>query len=187
MSLEANAASDHLQVEATAYVHPTAVIIGNVQIGPGVFVGPHAVVRADEPGPNGTVSPIIIGREANIQDGVILHALGGTSVEIGPGTSVAHGAVIHGPCATGAGCFIGFNSVIYNAVLREQVMVMHQAVVEGVTIEDGLCVPSATAVCEATDALRLREASADVLALAAKVCRTNIRLAQAYRGRNPMQ
>ena len=59
--------------------------------------------------------------------------------------------------------------------------------VEGVTIEDGLCVPSATAVCEAADALHLGEASADVLAFAAKVCRTNIRLAQAYRGRNPIQ
>jgi carbonic anhydrase/acetyltransferase-like protein (isoleucine patch superfamily) len=112
MNLEANPARDYPQVEATAYVHPTAVVIGNVPIGPGVSVGPHAVLRADEPDPNGTVAPIIIGSEANIQDGVVLHALGGTGVDIGPGTSVAHGAFIHGPCETGSGCIIGFNSVV---------------------------------------------------------------------------
>jgi hypothetical protein len=62
---------------------------------------------------------------------------------------------------------------------------MHQAVVEGVTIADGLCVSSGTAVCEAADALRLREASADTLAFAAKVCRTSIDLARAYQGEAP--
>ena len=181
MSLEPNAAGDHPQVDATACVHPTAVIIGNVRIGPTVYVGPHATVRADEPGPDGTVKPITISREANVQDGVIIHALGGTSVRVGPGTSIAHGAIIHGPCEIGPNCFIGFSSVVYDATLGEGVAVMHHALVEGVSVPDGLHTPSISAVRHADDVFRLKAASPAVRAFVERVRATNIQLVEAHR------
>jgi carbonic anhydrase/acetyltransferase-like protein (isoleucine patch superfamily) len=67
-----NHAGDKPVVGASAAIHPSAVVIGNVQIGEKVFVGPHAVIRADEPCPAGKVEAIVIEREVNIQDGVII-------------------------------------------------------------------------------------------------------------------
>lgn len=183
MNREANIAGDVPQVDETAYVHRSAVVIGNIRIGRKVYVGPCAVIRADEPAPNGTVVPITIGAEANVQDGVILHALGGTGVAIGSGTSLAHGAVIHGPSSIGAGCFVGFNSVVFNATLGTNVIVMHGALVEGVSVPDGLCVPSMAAVCCQNDVRGLRPASPEELAFAARVHLTNTCLAKTGRAR----
>ncbi|MFW6236718.1 MAG: gamma carbonic anhydrase family protein, partial [Desulfovibrionales bacterium] len=103
--IQRNHAGDMPQIHGTAFVHPSAVIIGNVQIGERVYVGPNAVIRADEPSPEGTVKAIVVESEVNIQDGVIIHALGGSPVRIRNGASVAHGAVIHGPCEVGENCF----------------------------------------------------------------------------------
>jgi hypothetical protein len=105
-----NHAGDKPKVEASATIHPSAVVIGNVHIGEKVFVGPNAVIRADEPCPEGKVEAIVIEAEVNIQDGVIIHALGGSPVRIGKGSSLAHGAVVHGPCKVGENCFIGFKT-----------------------------------------------------------------------------
>ena len=181
MNLEWNATGDYPQLAPTAYAHPTAVLIGNVRVGQKVYVGPNAVIRADEPGEDGMVKPIVIGDESNIQDGVIIHALGGTRVNIGRGSSVAHGAVVHGPCEIGANCFVGFNSVVYGASLGNGVVVMHQALVEGVVIPEGLYVPSLTAVRCQADVSRLMEVPPDVRDLVDKVRRTNIYLAETQR------
>jgi carbonic anhydrase/acetyltransferase-like protein (isoleucine patch superfamily) len=159
-------------------VHPTAVLIGNVRIGARVYVGPHASIRADEPGPDRTVAPIIVEPEANVQDGVVVHALGGTSVVIGSGASIAHGAVVHGPCRIGRGSFVGFNSVIYDAELGEKVVIMHGALVEGVSVPAGLCVPSMTAVRCEEDVRCLEEASESALAFADRVRCTNVQLVE---------
>jgi NDP-sugar pyrophosphorylase family protein len=53
-----NPAGDRPHIHPTTYIDPGAVVIGNVRIGPGVFVGPRAVIRADEPSPSGGVEPI---------------------------------------------------------------------------------------------------------------------------------
>jgi carbonic anhydrase len=114
-----NHAGDKPVVAATATIHPSAVVIGNVLIGEKVFVGPNAVIRADEPCPAGKVEAIVIESEVNIQDGVIIHALGGSPVRIGKGSSLAHGAVIHGPCSVGENCFVGFKTVVFKADLGQ--------------------------------------------------------------------
>ena len=180
MSLEPNPAGDTPEVAPSASVHPSATIIGNVRIGAHVYVGPRATIRADEPGPDGEVAPIVIGREANVQDGVIIHALGGTSVRVGEGTSVAHGAVVHGPCEIGPGSFIGFNSVVFDADLGEKVVVMHGACVEGVDVPAGLFIPSMRAVRSADDVSDARQASEEELEFAADVRSTNMHLAEVY-------
>jgi carbonic anhydrase/acetyltransferase-like protein (isoleucine patch superfamily) len=181
MGIEANVGGDYPEVATTAYVHPTATVIGRVQIGERVFIGPHAVVRADEPGPDGTVGPVVIGEAANIQDCVVIHAIGGTGVTIGARTSIAHGAVVHGPCRIGAGCFVGFNSVVFRATLGDGVVVMHQSLVEGVEVPAGFLAPSMTAVRSASDVLGLERVPTETVAFAENVVDVNVFLAEAGR------
>ena len=70
-------------------------------LGPGAFIGPNAVIRADEVDSKGEVKSIEIRAECNVQDGVIIHALCGTQVTVGQRTSLAHSCIIHGPCTLG--------------------------------------------------------------------------------------
>lgn len=178
MGLELNCLGHSPEVSSTAYVHPTAVLIGRVIVEHGVFIGPQAVIRADEPAPNGTIEPVMIGNLASIQDGVMIHALGGTGVTIGPCTSIAHGAMVHGPCAIGKHCFVGFLSVIFRARLEDGVIVLHRALIENTRIAQGLLVPSAGLIQSESDARGLMPAPPDVVTFAQKVSRTNAWLAQ---------
>jgi carbonic anhydrase/acetyltransferase-like protein (isoleucine patch superfamily) len=184
MSLESNAVGDRPEVAATAFVHPSATLIGKVAVKRGAFIGPGAVLRADEPGPDGTVSPITVGEYSNVQDCAVVHALGGTEVTIGARSSVAHAAVVHGPCKIGAECFIGFNSVVFNAVLDTGVIVMHQALVENIDIPAGLLVPSKACVRCEEDLRHLQPPSPEIINFARNVARTNTSLAQAALNRN---
>lgn len=183
MGLEANAAGHYPEIAPTAYIHPTATVIGRVRIGDRAFVGPHAVIRADEAGPDETVEPIIIGESTNVQDCAIIHALGGTGVTIGPRTSVAHAAVIHGPCQIGVGCFVGFNSVVFHATLRDGAVVMHQALVEWAVVPEGLLVPSMTAVRCDYEASHLKRVPMEIIAFVERVTNVNVLLAEtAFKG-----
>lgn len=142
-------------------------------------MGPNAVIRADEPCAVGKVEAIIIESEVNIQDGVIIHALGGSAVRIGKGASLAHGSVVHGPCDVGENCFIGFKSVVFNAIPGCGVVIQHQALVEGVTLQGGVHVPSMTAVLTEEDIRALSSVSLELAAFVDKVRRTNTFLAEA--------
>jgi carbonic anhydrase/acetyltransferase-like protein (isoleucine patch superfamily) len=173
-----NHAGDKPKVEASATIHPSAVVIGNVHIGEKVFVGPNAVIRADEPCPEGKVEAIVIEAEVNIQDGVIIHALGGSPVRIGKGSSLAHGAVVHGPCNVGENCFIGFKTVVFKADLGPGVVIQHQALVEGVTIPAGMHVPSMSGVMSEDDVRQLHPVTPELTAFAEKVRKTNVFLAE---------
>jgi phosphoribosylaminoimidazole carboxylase PurE protein len=178
MGLEANAAGHHPEIAPTAYVHPTATVIGRVCVGDRVFVGPHAVIRADEAGPDGTIEPIVISECANIQDCAIIHALGGTRVTIGPRTSIAHAAIIHGPCEIGAGCFVGFNSVVFRATLGDGAFVMHQALVEGASLPGGHVVPSGVRVACVEDVRQLTPTTTELTEFGARVVQANVQLVE---------
>lgn len=179
MTLEWNSEGDCPQVDRTAYMHPSAVLIGKVQIAAKVFIGPNAVIRADEPGPDGILEPIVIEEGVNIQDAVVIHAIGGTGVRIRAGASIAHGAVVHGPCEIGTRGFVGFNSVIFRATLADGVVVMHQAIVEGVDIPEGMHVPSASAVCCEQDVRALKRVPPEMTAFVEKVRKVNTFLVEA--------
>lgn len=78
--------SGHTPVVSTkAYIDPTAVICGRVIIHDYVYVGPYAVIRADELNADGDMDPIIIHSHSNIQDGVVIHSKSGAPVTIGSG------------------------------------------------------------------------------------------------------
>jgi len=83
--------SGHMpQVSETAFIDPTAIICGKVIIEDNVFIGPYAVIRADEVNEQGEMQAILIKRDTNIQDGVVIHSKAGASVTIGERSSIAH-------------------------------------------------------------------------------------------------
>ena len=176
----ANPAGHVPKVDDDAFVHPSAQVIGNVRIGQHVFVGPVAVIRADEPGTKGQVRPIVIKPRSNIQDGVILHALGGSAISIESGTSIAHGAVVHGPCKCGANCFVGFGAVVFNSTLGDGVYVGAGAVVQNVRLRASALVPPGSVIVSQEAADRLKQVGKRDRQFVQKVARTNVQLAKDY-------
>ena len=146
-----NPNGDMPQVDDLAFIDTTARIIGNVRIAAGCYIGPNAVIRADEVASDGKVAPVTIGKDTNVQDGVIIHALAGTQVKIGRRCSIAHGAVIHGPCTIGDCCFVGFKSVVYSSTLAKEVFVGTSALVQGVDIFSGGLIDAASSILSKCD------------------------------------
>ena len=70
-----NPSGDLPVIAESAYVDKTAIICGKVVIGDNVFVGPYAVIRADEVDADGQMQAITIGANSNIQDGVVILSL----------------------------------------------------------------------------------------------------------------
>jgi carbonic anhydrase/acetyltransferase-like protein (isoleucine patch superfamily) len=103
-------AFDGLRVTTPAsgnfYVAPTAVVIGNVEIGEDVSVWFNAVVRGDN-------DVIRIGAGSNVQDGAVLHVDPGFPILIGENVTIGHMAMVHG-CTIGAGSLVGMAAVILN-------------------------------------------------------------------------
>lgn len=145
-NIRPNLAGNRPKIHPDSLIDPSAQIIGNVIIEKDVFVGPLAVIRADERGPDGKVAPIIIGEEVNIQDGVIIHSHGGALVTIGARSSIAHGVTIHGPCTIGEECFLAVRSTIYNATIEDNVWIGMAAAVMRNKLEQFTYVPSGAIV-----------------------------------------
>ncbi|RJR23711.1 MAG: carbonate dehydratase [Desulfobacteraceae bacterium] len=155
-NIRSNLAGDRPQVHPDSLIDPSAQIIGNVIIEKDVFIGPLAVIRADERGPDDSVKPIIIGEEVNIQDGVIIHSHGGASLSIGARTSVAHGVTIHGPCTIGEDCFLSMRSTLYRATLASNVWIGMAAIIMKATLDQHTYVPAGTVIRSSHDVGRLR-------------------------------
>ncbi|MDP8216022.1 MAG: carbonate dehydratase [Candidatus Kaelpia imicola] len=171
-----NPQGDYPQIDKSAYIDPTAVIIGKVSIGRHLFVGPGAVIRADEPG-----SSIIIKDNCNIQDRVIIHALENTSVLIEESVSLTHGCIIHGPCKISKRCFIGFGSVIFDSELDQDVVIKHLVVVDGVNIPAGRVVENGKVIRSEEDVKRLKYADKEIKDFVTKVVETNLDLTKRYK------
>ncbi|AIL33183.1 LbetaH domain-containing protein [Basilea psittacipulmonis] len=178
--LRKNPRGDFPQVHETAFVDPTAILCGKIEVGPGVFIGPYAVIRADEVNEEGQMDPIIIGAYSNIQDGVVIHSKDGAAVEIGENTSIAHRSIVHGPCKVGSNVFIGFNTVLYNCVVADGAVVRHNCVVDGHDIPEKFYLPSATVVTRATHLEDLNIVPTSVREFSESVMTTNVSLASAY-------
>ncbi|MHC4627945.1 MAG: LbetaH domain-containing protein [Planctomycetota bacterium] len=181
MSLRSNPQGDRPQVDPSAYIDPTAQLIGNVRIGTRVYVGPNAVIRADETDDSLTVAPIEIGPECNVQDGVIIHALGGTRVTVGRRSSLAHGCIVHGPCVLGEGCFVGFGAKVFEATVANGVFVGTGAIVQAVELAPKSFVPAGVSVLRREHVVKLvSTTSAEHFGFMEKVVAANVALAQGY-------
>ena len=103
-------------VDPSAFVHPGAVLIGDVIIGPDCYVGPGASMRAD-------VGQITMARGSNFQDNCSAHCFAGGRTDIKEYASIGHGAVLHG-CTVGERAIIGMNAVVMDgAVIGEDCIV----------------------------------------------------------------
>mgnify|MGYP001266212121 CR=1 FL=1 len=91
-------------VDPTAFVHPTAVLIGDVIVGPGVYIGPLASLRGD-------FGRIVLGPGSNVQDSCVIHGVPEQDTIIEADGHIGHSAVLHG-CHVGRNVLVGMNAVV---------------------------------------------------------------------------
>ena len=96
------------RIAVSAYVAPSADVIGRVDIGENSSVWFQCVLRGD-------IEPIRIGANSNIQDGTIIHTMKGAPVVVGDWVTVGHRVVLHG-CTVEDHCLIGMGAVLLNHV-----------------------------------------------------------------------
>jgi len=93
-------------IHPSAFVHPRAVVLGDVTLGAHASVWPTAVLRGDS-------DRIVVGAETNVQDGSVLHADHGLPALVGARVAIGHRAIVHGAVVED-GCLIGMGSVVLN-------------------------------------------------------------------------
>jgi carbonic anhydrase/acetyltransferase-like protein (isoleucine patch superfamily) len=120
------------RVHPTAFIAPTAAIIGDVTVEENASVWYNAVIRAD-------FQPILIRRGANVQDGAVLHVTPASGVEVGPGATVGHLCLVHA-ATLGEECLVGNGSTVLDgARIGVRAMVAAGALVTpGTEIPDGM-------------------------------------------------
>lgn len=117
-------------IDPTAYVHPDAVVIGAVTIGPEASVWPCAVLRGDAGG-------IVVGARTSVQDGTVVHTSPLHPTRIGSECVIGHNVHLEG-CHIGDGVLIGSGAIVLNgAVVESEALVGAGALVSG-----GMVVPS---------------------------------------------
>jgi carbonic anhydrase/acetyltransferase-like protein (isoleucine patch superfamily) len=128
------------RVAATAWIAPTATLVGDVLVEEDASVWYGAVLRAD-------FGPIIVRRGANIQDGSVLHGGSDPVTEIGEGATVGHLCVVHG-AVIGAQALIGNGATVLDgAVVGSRALVAAGATVQpGLEIPDGMLAAGVPAV-----------------------------------------
>ena len=119
-------------VHPTAYVAPTAVLIGDVRIGAGASVWFGAVLRGDE-------SYIEVGEGSNVQDGCVIHCSEGLPTVIGRDASLGHLACIEG-CTVDDGALVGTNAVMLHRsrVGEGAVLAAGSVLLEGGEVPSGM-------------------------------------------------
>jgi len=95
-------------IHESSFIHPQAVITGNVVIGKNVYVGPGAMLRGDW-------GAIVIEDGCNVQENCVIHMFPGLTVLLKESAHIGHGAIIHG-ATIGKNCLVGMNSVIMDEV-----------------------------------------------------------------------
>ncbi|MBK8562287.1 MAG: transferase hexapeptide repeat family protein [Saprospiraceae bacterium] len=95
-------------VHESSFIHPQAVVTGNVIIGKHVYVGPGAAIRGDW-------GEIIIEDGCNVQENCTIHMFPGVTVRLCEGAHIGHGAVIHG-ATVGRNSLVGMNAVVMDNV-----------------------------------------------------------------------
>ncbi|BAF60219.1 MAG: gamma carbonic anhydrase family protein [Pelotomaculum sp.] len=94
------------EIDETAFIAPTAVVVGRVEIGPYSSIWYNSVVRGD-------VDTVVIGACTSIQDGSILHEHAGFPLVIGDRVTVGHRVLLHG-CTVEDGAYIGMGAIVLN-------------------------------------------------------------------------
>lgn len=103
-------------VHPTSFLHPTASLIGDVQVGPGCYIGAGASLRGD-------FGRIIVEGDTSIQDNCTLHTGAGSDCIIRRGATVGHGSIVHG-ATIGINALVGMNAVVLDeAVVGDESLI----------------------------------------------------------------
>jgi carbonic anhydrase/acetyltransferase-like protein (isoleucine patch superfamily) len=125
------------KIAEDVWIAPGAVIVGDVEIGPGSSVWFQVVIRGD-------IAPIRLGANTNVQDGAVLHVDAGAPCVIGDGVTIGHRAIVHG-ATVGDGVTIGMGATVLSrasvgagAIVAAQALVPEGAVVPPGTLAVGV-------------------------------------------------
>ncbi len=121
-------------VDDSAWIAPSADVIGQVTLGPRASVWYGASVRGD-------MGVIAIGEGSNVQDNATLHADPGFPVRVGTGVTIGHNAVVHG-CTVEDDCLVGMGAIVLNGA----VVGAGSLVAAGAVVSQGMQVPSGSLV-----------------------------------------
>ena len=155
-------------VDPTAFVHPSAVLIGDVIVGANCYVGPCASLRGD-------FGRIELRAGANLQDVCVMHGFPGTDTLVEEDGHIGHGAILHG-CIVRRNALVGMNAVVNdNAEIGESSIVAAMAFVKA-----GMVVPPRT-LAAGIPARILRELSEQEMAWKVDGTRSYQELAQRSR------
>lgn len=125
----------HPRIDPTAWIHPTATLMGEIHIDAEVSIWPGVVMRGDQ-------GALYIGPQTNIQDLTMVHATGGVSdTWIGPRVTVGHRAILHG-CRVEGDSLIGMGSILLDNCVIEPWCIIGA----GALIPEGKRIPSGSLV-----------------------------------------
>jgi carbonic anhydrase/acetyltransferase-like protein (isoleucine patch superfamily) len=131
-------------IKSAAFIHPTAVMYGDVRLSEGSSVWPNVVMRAES-------EYIEVGKNSNIQDFAMLHVGYKTPTIIGENCSITHHCTIHG-CIIEDNCLIGINATIMDGAVigKNSIIGPHTLVREGQIIPANSVVVGTPAVVTKT-------------------------------------
>lgn len=156
-------------VHASAFVVDSAVVIGDVVLGPDSSIWFHAVVRGD-------VERIRIGARSNVQDNATVHVTTDRwPTIVGEGVTVGHAAVLHG-CSIGNSCLIGIGAIVLDGVVVGEECLVGA----GAVVTPGTQLPPRS-LALGSPAKRVRELSADEIARLHQSASNYVRHARTYR------
>lgn len=118
------------QVHAQAFVHPQAVLIGDVEIAAGCYVGAGAVLRGD-------FGRVTLAEGSNLQENAVAHTHPDGAVVLDAGVIVGHGAILH-DASLGEKAFVGMGAILLPGVVLEELAM----VAAGAVVPAGLRVPA---------------------------------------------
>jgi len=127
-------------VHESAFIAPTATLVGDVIVEEGASVWYGAIIRAD-------YAPVVLRRGSNVQDGAVLHGPPGLTTDVGAGATVAHNCVVHG-ATLGEECLIANGTIVLDgAQVGDRALVAAGSVVAaGMKIPGGMLAAGAPAV-----------------------------------------
>jgi carbonic anhydrase/acetyltransferase-like protein (isoleucine patch superfamily) len=130
----------HPRVDPSAFVAPTATLVGDVIVEAGASIWYGVVIRAD-------YAPVVVRAGANVQDNAVVHGPPGLTTDIGPGATVAHNCVVHGAILEEE-CLVANGSVVLDgATVGARSLVAAGSVVPAnTTVPPGMLVAGAPAV-----------------------------------------
>jgi len=118
-------------IHPTAFIAPSAVVLGDVSLGRDASIWYHTVIRGDS-------APISVGQSTNVQDLSMLHADEGFPCTLGARVCVGHRAILHG-CTVEDDCLIGMGAILLNGVNvgRGSVVAAGAVLTEGTEVPPG--------------------------------------------------